>query len=86
MSLDDPAIDAEPVTLEDMLAAAKREAALRRSVYPGLIARGKLKADQAQRELRRMEQIAKLLEWMLPRQAALRKMREDDYREATRGK
>ena len=50
-----------PVTLQDMLAEAEREIALRRSVYPVMIERRRLDRSRADRQEQRMVAIADLL-------------------------
>jgi antibiotic biosynthesis monooxygenase (ABM) superfamily enzyme len=42
-------------TLEEQLAEVRRELALRERVYPSLIARGKLKEDQAEKSKARLQ-------------------------------
>lgn len=47
--------------LHEMLATAKRELTLRRSVYPGYITRGRLTTRQAEKEIANMQAIIDLL-------------------------
>ena len=42
------------VSLEDQIACLKREIALRKNVYPGFVARGRMKQSDADREIERM--------------------------------
>jgi hypothetical protein len=49
-------------TLQDMLGCARREVAMRESVYPRWVASGKLKQDKADLELRLMRGIVAHLE------------------------
>lgn len=49
-------------TLPELIAAAKRELALRRNVYPGWIDRGKLKPEKAEHEIDCMAGIVEALE------------------------
>lgn len=58
---DTPAAE-RPVTLADKIACLKREVALRRNVYPGFVARGKMKAHVADREITVMRAILSELE------------------------
>jgi hypothetical protein len=44
-------------TREEKYACAKRELAMRRSVYPNWVSRGKMRAAEAEREIRVMEAI-----------------------------
>lgn len=57
------------VTLEDMCKEAERELALRRRVYPGWVAAGRLKQAQADRQIAIMEAIAANL-WKQLREGA----------------
>lgn len=50
-------LDAEPIGLQDMLGSARRELAMRRKVYPSWVERRKMKAEEAEREIRVMEAI-----------------------------
>jgi hypothetical protein len=50
-----------PPTLPEMIADAKREVALRRSVYPRLVAAGRLKQSKADRQIAIMEAIVEKL-------------------------
>lgn len=45
-------------TSKDKYLAASREVAMRRSVYPGLISRGRMTNDEAERGIAVMSQIA----------------------------
>lgn len=55
-------LGAEPVSLQDMLGCARRELAMRKRVYPGWVARGKMEADKAELETRFMEAIVQHFE------------------------
>lgn len=48
-------------SLEDLLACAKRELALRKNVYPKWVKAGRYTADQARREVAMMEAIVEML-------------------------
>lgn len=49
-------------TITEQIASAKRELALRKHVYPGMLATGKMTADQCRHEIECMEAIIKTLE------------------------
>jgi len=49
------------VTLDDMLACAEREVGMRERVYPKRVADGKMRQDDADRELARMKAIYRTL-------------------------
>jgi hypothetical protein len=51
----------DPDSVHDLVAEATRELALRRAVYPGLVARGKLKQAEAQRRIDLMDAIVRRL-------------------------
>jgi hypothetical protein len=51
-----------PFRREELIACAKREAALRRSVYPRLISTGKMTGVEATREIDAMDAIVRVLE------------------------
>ena len=66
-------------TLEEQIKEVEREIALRKSVYPRWIEKGKLKPDKAARQIETMEAVARSLYVLLsardkasPRQAAPR--------------
>lgn len=50
------------ITLQQQLACAKRELALRRRVYPRLIQQGKLAPNKSEEEIACMEAIVKTLD------------------------
>lgn len=57
------------VSLNEQIAAVAREIALRRNVYSGFVARGKMKEDAARLELDRMQAVIetlKALQWKPP--------------------
>lgn len=51
----------EPVPLSDQIATVARECAMRRTVYPGLVQRGRMKQTEADREIARMEAVLETL-------------------------
>ena len=51
-----------PVTRADLRASARRELALRREVYPGMVQRGRLHPAEAQHELRCQDELVRLLD------------------------
>lgn len=48
-------------SIDELVKEAERETALRRSVYPGLVAKCRMKADMAERRISNMEAIAQVL-------------------------
>jgi|SRR5579871_688227 len=46
--------EATTIALEQQIACLKREIALRKNVYPGFVARGRMKQAEADREIERM--------------------------------
>lgn len=52
----------EPVSLQDMLGCARREASMRRKVYPGWVMRGRMTEDEAKKETGFMEAIVQHFE------------------------
>lgn len=48
-------------SIDELVKEAERETALRKSVYPGLVAKGRMKPDMAERRISNMEAIAQLL-------------------------
>lgn len=54
----------EKPTLKDQIACVERELAFRRRCYPNWIEQKKIKADQAAREIARMEAVLATLEQM----------------------
>lgn len=50
-------LDLSEVSLADEIACAKRELAMRERVYPGWVERGRMKPEEAARELRRMKRL-----------------------------
>lgn len=49
------------LSIDELVKEAERETALRRSVYPGLVAKGRMKADTAERRISNMAAIAQVL-------------------------
>lgn len=49
--------DLFPPSIDDQIAEAERELAMRRSAYPRWVANGTLKADKADRQVKAMEAI-----------------------------
>jgi hypothetical protein len=62
--MSDPAAPPLEHTLDELIAAATREAKLRGRVYPSFIKRGKIQPDVAEREQSRMDAIVRLLRWL----------------------
>lgn len=62
-------------SIDELLKEAERETALRRSVYPGLVAKGRMKADVAERRISNVEAIAQVLRGMA---ANARRVKADD--------
>lgn len=61
--------------IDELVKEAERETALRRSVYPGLVAKGRMKADMAERRISNMEAIAQELRGIA---ADARRVKADD--------
>lgn len=61
-----------PVPLSDMIACARREQALRKNVYPTLVAKGRMEQSEADTEIARMSAIITTLEWLQANEAAIR--------------
>lgn len=55
---------ARPVSLNEQIAEVVRESALRENVYPGLIARGKLKQREADYCMERLRGVLDTLLWL----------------------
>jgi len=53
-------------SLAEMILEAEREVRLRRSVYPRLVASGKLKLDRSERQIKVMEAIVERLRGLKP--------------------
>lgn len=62
-------------SIDELVKEAERETALRRSVYPGLVAKGRMKADMAERRISNMEAIAQALRGMA---AEAKRVKTDD--------
>jgi len=52
------------ILLQDQVKAAQRELAIRRSVYPKMIQLGKIKKEDADREIEAMKAIVYTLKWL----------------------
>src|SRR5690606_16691359 len=61
-----------PVPLDRQIAAAEREVALRRNVYPHRIATGKMTQAEADRHIAEMEAIVATLRWLRANEAVVR--------------
>lgn len=61
-----------PIPLDRQIAAAEREVALRRNVYPHRIATGKMTQAEADRHIAEMEAVAKTLRWLQANEAVVR--------------
>ncbi len=59
-------------TLDQQLAEVKREIALRRNVYPGFVARKKMRQGEADEHLARMEAVLQTLEWLQTNEVAIK--------------
>lgn len=53
-------------SLAEMISDAQREISMRKAVYPGLVARGKLSQDRADRQIKTMEAIVERLRGLKP--------------------
>lgn len=51
------------LTIEEQIRSVKREVALRITVYPKRVAAGKMKQEQADREIATMRAVLATLEW-----------------------
>lgn len=61
------------ITLDQQIAEVGREIGLRRQVYPGFIARGKLSKEEADGHLARMEAVYATLKWLKENRDAVMK-------------
>jgi hypothetical protein len=52
------------ISLDKQIAEVKREIALRKSVYPGLIMRRRMRQGEADEHIARMEAVQRTLEWL----------------------
>jgi hypothetical protein len=59
--------DSRAVPLHEQVAAAEREVRMRQRVYPGWIAKGRMKSDAADREIAAMQAIVRTLREVLAR-------------------
>jgi len=73
------------ISLDEQIACVRREIALRRSVYPGLIARGKISEEQADIELTRMQTVLLTLTHTYPYALARIKALEQQLAETANG-
>lgn len=60
------------IDLPTQIAAARRELAMRQSVYPHHIERKKLSAEKAAQEIANMEAIIRTLEWLYANEIEVR--------------
>lgn len=73
------------VGLSQQIACAERELKLRRSVYPGLCARGKMREGEAQYEISAMENVLATLRWVEANEADIREWIKAKKAEAANG-
>lgn len=52
------------ITIEDQIVCVRREIGMRKRVYPRWVENGKMKMDQADREIAVMEAVLKTLEYL----------------------
>lgn len=52
------------ITIEDQIACVRREIGMRKRVYPRWVENGKMKINQADREIAVMEAVLKTLEYL----------------------
>lgn len=58
-------------SIDDQIAEVGREIGLRKNVYPGFVARGKMDQAEADEHIARMEAAYKTLKWVKANRAAL---------------
>lgn len=63
---------ADKVSLTAQIGEVKREIALRRSVYPGLVSRGKMRQAEADLHIAYMTAVLDTLEWLRLHEPAIR--------------
>lgn len=51
-------------TIDEQIAEVGREIGLRKNVYPGFVARGKLDQSEADEHMARMEAVLRTLKWV----------------------
>lgn len=73
------------IPLQQQIAAAKRELAMRRRVYDGQVSRGKMRQGEADHEIAAMAAILDTLEWLELHREAVIKAVKTDYAEAPHG-
>ena len=66
----------QPVPLEEMLGSVRREVGLRRRVYPHWVELKKMTPEKASQELRAMEAVESLLEYVVARRLTVERLRE----------
>lgn len=59
------------IGIDEQIAEVGREIGLRKSVYPGFVARGKLSQEEADQHLARMEAVYATLKWIRDNRASL---------------
>ena len=52
------------IPLDHQIAEVKRELAMRSRVFPGLVARGKMRQGEADQHTERLQAVLKTLEWL----------------------
>ncbi len=63
---------AERITLAEQAAELRREAAMRKAVYPTFISRGKLTEAEAEKHQARLSAAIDTLEWLARNESAVR--------------
>lgn len=64
------------VSLAHQVAEVEREIGLRRNVYPGFVAKGKMRQGEADEHMRRMESVLATLKWLDDNRDAVMAARE----------
>lgn len=59
------------ISIDDQIAEVGREIGLRKHVYPGFVARGKLTQEEADDHIARMEAAYKTLKWVKANREAI---------------
>ncbi len=57
------------IPIEQQISEVQRELALRRNVYPGFVARGKMRQGEADEHIARLEAVLTTLMWLRDNQA-----------------
>lgn len=68
--------DITKVTLVQQISEVGREIGLRRNVYPGFVAKGKMRQGEADEHIRRMEAALATLKWLEENRDAVMKALE----------